>query len=326
MSRHRRAALAAAAVGMALVASLWLASETARGQVPLPPNRFFGQVSVNPPKGAPAGTDVVATINGNICGETDVQADGGYVLDVLFTGPPQGEPYVRPGCGTEGATVDFWVGGQPAGTATFHVGTFSPLNLSITADCMLGDDSGRGTGLLIWGDDWRFVAPGEDLAGSGVRWFFGRFLVFGRSGSAMAVAFGSCPWGGGTGMAMDLSARRLLRLVDTTSLPPLPLPSPPPPPPPPLPAPPVGPTEVLALPAGCSLVTSTYPDGTPPVTLAANLSPQSGISGIWRSQFPVWGGFQPYTPSYASNMGRLQFLDAIFVCVNTPHFLVRPMP
>lgn len=113
----RRGALVAAVV--ALLSSLMVASVAA--QPPTPPNRFFGDVTVD---GAPAaaGTAVAATIGGNACGQTTVQADGTYVLDVVSSGQTAG-------CGTEGAAIDFTVGGNPAGTATWSSGQFTELDL-----------------------------------------------------------------------------------------------------------------------------------------------------------------------------------------------------
>jgi hypothetical protein len=110
----KRGVLVAALV--ALVSSLMVASVGA--QPPTPPNRFFGDVT-----GAAAGAQVAATIGGNVCGQTTVQADGTYVLDVVSSGQTAG-------CGAEGASVEFTVGGAPAGSATWSSGQFSELDLT----------------------------------------------------------------------------------------------------------------------------------------------------------------------------------------------------
>jgi opacity protein-like surface antigen len=110
----RRGALVATVV--AVLSSLIVASVSA--QPPTPPNRFFGNVT-----GAAAGTDVTATIGGNVCGQTTVQADSSYVLDAVSSGQTAG-------CGTEGAAVDFTVGGSPAGSATWSSGQFTQLDLA----------------------------------------------------------------------------------------------------------------------------------------------------------------------------------------------------
>jgi hypothetical protein len=105
---------------VALLSSLMAASVSA--QPPTPPNRFFGAVTQNG-AAAPAGTNVSASIGGNVCGQTTVQADSTYVLDVVSSGQTAG-------CGTEGASVSFTVGGDPAGSATWSSGQFTSLDLA----------------------------------------------------------------------------------------------------------------------------------------------------------------------------------------------------
>ena len=110
----RRGVVLAAVV--ALISSLMVASVSA--QPPTPPNRFFGNVT-----GAAAGDSVTATIGGNVCGQTTVQADSTYVLDAVSSGQTAG-------CGTEGASVSFAVAGNPAGSATWSSGKFTSLDLA----------------------------------------------------------------------------------------------------------------------------------------------------------------------------------------------------
>jgi len=114
----RKGVLVAAVV--ALISSLMVASVSA--QPPTPPNRFFGNVTLDGAV-APAGTNVSATIGGNVCGQTTVQADSSYVLDVVSSGQTAG-------CGTEGASVSFTVAGSPAGTAAWSSGQFTELDLA----------------------------------------------------------------------------------------------------------------------------------------------------------------------------------------------------
>jgi opacity protein-like surface antigen len=114
----RRGVLVAAVV--ALLSSLMVASVSA--QPPTPPNRFFGNVTLDGSP-APAGTNVTATIGGNVCGQTTVKADSTYVLDVVSSGQTAG-------CGTEGASVSFTVGGSPAGSASWSSGKFSEQDLA----------------------------------------------------------------------------------------------------------------------------------------------------------------------------------------------------
>ncbi len=114
----RRGALVAAVV--ALISSMMVASVSA--QPPTPPNRFFGKVTLSG-SAAPAGTNVSADIGGNVCGQTTVKSDSSYVLDVVSSGQTAG-------CGTEGASVSFTVGGNPAGTGTWSSGKFTSMDLA----------------------------------------------------------------------------------------------------------------------------------------------------------------------------------------------------
>jgi hypothetical protein len=110
----RKGVVVAAVV--ALISSLMVASVSA--QPPTPPNRFFGNVT-----GAAAGDSIAATVGGNVCGQTTVQGDMSYVLDVVSSGQTAG-------CGTEGASVSFTVAGNPAGSATWSSGQFTELDLA----------------------------------------------------------------------------------------------------------------------------------------------------------------------------------------------------
>jgi hypothetical protein len=114
----RRGVLAVAVV--ALLSSLMAASVSA--QPPTPPNRFFGNVTLDTAP-APAGTNVTATIGGNVCGQTTVLPDSTYVLDVVSSNQTSG-------CGTDGASVSFKVGGNPAESGTWSSGKFTELNLA----------------------------------------------------------------------------------------------------------------------------------------------------------------------------------------------------
>jgi len=114
----KKGVLVAAVV--AVLSSLMVAAVSA--QPPTPPNRFFGDVTLNGSP-APAGTNVTATIDGNVCGQTTVQADSTYVLDVVSSGQTAG-------CATEGASIDLTVGGSPAGSASWSSGQFTELALA----------------------------------------------------------------------------------------------------------------------------------------------------------------------------------------------------
>jgi hypothetical protein len=109
-----------AGVVVAVISSLLVASVSA--QPPTPPNRFFGKATQG---GSPAaaGTQVSAMIGSAVCGQTTVKSDSSYVLDVVSSGQTAG-------CGTEGASVSFTVGGNPAGTGTWSSGKFTSLDLA----------------------------------------------------------------------------------------------------------------------------------------------------------------------------------------------------
>lgn len=78
---------------------------------PNPPARFVGTVKVDG-AAVPAGTTIEAKIGSASCGATTtftVGSDARYTLDV-----PGLDPGATPNCGTDGATVSFWIGGKKA--------------------------------------------------------------------------------------------------------------------------------------------------------------------------------------------------------------------
>jgi hypothetical protein len=104
-----------------LIAVLALVADGVAAQQP--PNRFYGSVSLNGAQ-PPAGTPVIAFIQGRECGRGEVRDDGRYVVDV-------DDEATRPGCGTEGAVITFEVGGVAAGqTGVYRRGTFTELQLT----------------------------------------------------------------------------------------------------------------------------------------------------------------------------------------------------
>lgn len=105
--RRLAAATVAAAIGAAMVVNIAAAQSP-----PNPPSRFVGTVSVNGQPAA-AGTVVEARIGAATCGTTTVFTASGqsrYTLD-----SPALDPTQAPGCGADGSTVTFFVGGQQAG-------------------------------------------------------------------------------------------------------------------------------------------------------------------------------------------------------------------
>lgn len=104
--RRIAAATVAAAIGAAMVLNIAAAQSP-----PSPPSRFVGVVTLNGQPATP-GTVVEARIGGVSCGATTVFSANGqsrYTLD-----SPALDPALSPGCGTDGATVTFFVAGQQA--------------------------------------------------------------------------------------------------------------------------------------------------------------------------------------------------------------------
>lgn len=93
-----------------------------------PPTRVFGEVTVNG-QTPPVGTPIEAFIDGKRCGSGDVRELGepigvGFLIDVDADA-------FNPGCGNDGETVNFTVGGvEAAETAAFQTGTFVRLDLT----------------------------------------------------------------------------------------------------------------------------------------------------------------------------------------------------
>jgi len=110
---------------------------------PAPPATFAGSVKLDG-QSVPDGTPVLALVNGKICGEssrepgqkgtwtlsTDVadlgmyKGDSIYIVDVVSDSQ-------TPGCGTEGTTVTFQVGGRPAQEQGLWKAGFNSLNLTV---------------------------------------------------------------------------------------------------------------------------------------------------------------------------------------------------
>jgi hypothetical protein len=103
------------------------AHEASAESPPNPPSRFAGTVLVDGAKPA-AGTVIQARIGNTSCGTTTVTGDGNYVVDV-----PALDPGATPNCGTDGATVSFWIGDKLAQqTGSWANYKLSVLNLTYT--------------------------------------------------------------------------------------------------------------------------------------------------------------------------------------------------
>lgn len=94
----------------------------------------------------------------------------------------------------------------------------------------------------------------------------------------------------------------------------------------PTPEPTVGPgaQETVNLVEGCNFVTTTYPDGTPPATLADAVSPQDALVGLWAQQpAPLWRGYNPLFPD-VSDMAPLERLGVVAICTSGEGTFSRP--
>jgi IPT/TIG domain len=92
-----------------------------------PPARFAGRVVVNGGV-APTGTGIQAYIGSALCGSSTVFPSGGdtrYVIDVAVADG------THPGCGADGATVTFWVGGSQAQSGAWHNYQLTNLDLVV---------------------------------------------------------------------------------------------------------------------------------------------------------------------------------------------------
>jgi hypothetical protein len=123
--------IGALAMAAALLAgSFWLAADSVSAQMP-PHVVVLGTVTLDG-AAAPAGTNISAIIDGNVCGEAIVGTDD--ILEVVPSAPsPEFEQpgVAQVGCGDAGDTVTFTVGGCPAGeSTTYQNGLWEELDLS----------------------------------------------------------------------------------------------------------------------------------------------------------------------------------------------------
>ncbi len=98
----------------------------AAAQIPQPPNRFFGNATLNGQRPA-AGTQVTAVIGDRQCGLGQVDEAGRYRVDVT-------DASTVPGCGAPETTITFRIADVPAAeSAPYRRGNFTELNLTAPA-------------------------------------------------------------------------------------------------------------------------------------------------------------------------------------------------
>jgi len=176
-----------------------LSSATAQ-EVPMPPATFYGTATVNG-HSVSDGTVVIALIDSKQCGEgqrdtshkgtwtaTEASPEEGieagdslYVIDVVSDSQV-------PGCGTDGATVTFLVGGKPAYEKGQWVAGRNPLNL--TAGIL--PTAGQPTATASAGQTP--TSPADDAEASddgGFNWWL---VAVGGAAALAIVAIGAALW------------------------------------------------------------------------------------------------------------------------------------
>lgn len=167
------------ALSLALVLGVVLLGATAAlaESPPNPPSRFVGSVTID---GVPAtpGTVVEARIGAATCGVTTVFSGSGQSRFQLDS--PALDPGATPNCGTEGAKVDFYVGGKKANEqGDWHNYQLNTVNLTVTTPTPSPTPKAPAAGSGL-----------ESGSGSQAAWLFAAFglgaLAFGVGGAAVA--------------------------------------------------------------------------------------------------------------------------------------------
>ncbi len=83
--------------------------------------------------------------------------------------------------------------------------------------------------------------------------------------------------------------------------------------------------QTVNLAAGCTDVTSTFPNGTTPATIAAAVSPASALAAIWRYD-AASGHHQGYSPAtdWASDLTSVAQGDKLRICTSAAATLTQP--
>jgi PKD repeat protein len=86
-------------------------------------------------------------------------------------------------------------------------------------------------------------------------------------------------------------------------------------------------SETISLTTGCTNLTLTWPNGTSISVVSTAISPAGALASIWRYD-AVQGrflGYTPSAPSFANDLLTVNRLEAVFICVNSPATLTRPV-
>jgi hypothetical protein len=162
--------------------------------------------------------------------DQDLSADPGLLATITFTATGVGDDFIDFGDVDASNNNIVYSPLVPSSTDNVarcgtsvpedQVGCFYATIHKVDIDCEFNDDFGRGTSLIIWGNNWRFTWLGGQASGIGRVVHMGsRVMLLGRGqGNRFFLAgFGTCP--SGPGRFYGLAGSSFLRLQDTSSTP-----------------------------------------------------------------------------------------------------------
>jgi len=83
--------------------------------------------------------------------------------------------------------------------------------------------------------------------------------------------------------------------------------------------------EMAPLVSGCQFLAWTGADGTMPEELARQVGPAENLLSFWAQQPPpTWRGYSPEFPQ-VSDMGPMDMLDVVAICMMGPGNFIRPL-
>jgi hypothetical protein len=85
--------------------------------------------------------------------------------------------------------------------------------------------------------------------------------------------------------------------------------------------------EAVNLPAACSLIGSTWDDGTAVTAVATAVTPAGALKAIWSFDpaTGTWVGFSPGAPVGANDLTTVDRLEPLFICMSEPGAVGRPV-
>jgi hypothetical protein len=89
---------------------------------------------------------------------------------------------------------------------------------------------------------------------------------------------------------------------------------------------PVSTAKTVTLAAGCTQITSAFPDGTGIDTIVAAITPASAVGAIWRFD-PAKGAYQGFSPAvgWANDLGSVKRGDVLRICATATATLAQPV-